>query len=319
MKRLFLWLLLVAAFAGSCTQKTSEIRFIVASDMGRIGESEQKAIAELMGRFAQDNRIDFMAIAGDPIHHVGVIGVEDTVWNERIEDIYTAPSLHAIPWYVVLGNHEYQGCVQAIIDYSKVSERWNAPERYFTMTQRIGRKNNILFVFIDTTPLIEKYRQLDHEEHIYSDASEQSIERQINWLDSVLLGSNDRWKIVVGHHPVYAKTTKEAHERTDMQKRVGALFEKHGVDFYICGHIHNFQHIHRTGSKVHYVVNSSASQSRPVYEIDEVEGMIFGNPDPGFSVFTVLDNSVRFLFVNHTGETVYEHTVLRARDRQWLP
>jgi len=96
-----------------------------------------------------------------------------------------------------------------------------------------------------------------------------------------------------------------------MQERVGVLFEKYNVDFFICGHIHNFQHINRDGSNVHHIVNSSASQSRPIHEIDEVEGVIFANPGPGFSVFTVSADEVRFSFVNHTGDVVYEQVVLK--------
>ena len=319
MKRIFFSLLFLAILLGGCTQRTSQVQnehitFIVASDMGRDEESEQSNIAELMALFVEQNSIDFLAVAGDPIHDDGVQSIEDEEWKLKIEDVYTAQSLHSIPWYVVSGNHEYNGSVQAILDYSNVSERWNAPARYFSFTKKIGNSDDeCLFIFIDTAPLIDRYRtgydEEDDEYEEYSDAGEQNMERQLFWLDSTLVASNSRWKIVIGHHPVYAKTTKGMSERSDMQERVGALLEKHGADMYICGHIHNFQHIKPEGGKVHYVVNSSASQSRPVHEIDEVEGMIFGNPDPGYSVFTVSTDSVRFSFVNHKGETVYRNAI----------
>jgi hypothetical protein len=62
-----------------------------------------------------------------------------------------------------------------------------------------------------TTPLIDKYR-IDE----YSDAGEQDMERQLYWVDSVLVASNDRWTFVIGRHPVYADTEKPEDERTDM-------------------------------------------------------------------------------------------------------
>ena len=299
MKRIVLAILLLAVFLGGCKQEQQQdITFIVASDMGRRGTSEQQKIAALMTLQAELTDVDFVAIAGDPIHDNGVQSIDDEEWKLKIEDIYTASSLHVIPWYVVSGNHEYNGSVQAVLDYSNVSDRWNAPERYYTLRDTCKK---VLFVFIDTAPLIDKYRKGN-----YSDAGEQSMERQLYWLDSVLVVSNDRWKFVIGHHPVYADTDKEESERTDMQERVGKILENSGADFYICGHIHNFQHIKPEGSKVHYVVNSSASQSRPVKPI---EGTLFSNPDPGYSVFTVSADSVRFCFVNHTGEKVYRNAV----------
>jgi len=313
MKKLVFSLLVFAALLSGCTQRksTSEhsernyIRFMVASDMGRTGISEQQNIAEIMGRFADENRVDFLAVAGDPIHYRGVQSIYDEEWYLKIESVYTAPSLHAIPWYVVSGNHEYNGSVQAILDYSAVSERWNAPARYFSFTKQIGNSNDeCLFVFIDTTPLIDRYRNDPNR----SDAGEQDMDAQLQWLDKTLASSDVRWKIVIGHHPVYATTTKSECERTDMQKRVGTIIENHGVDFFIAGHIHNFQHIQPEGSKINHVVNSSASRSRPVHSFD---GLIFGNPAPGFSVFTVSTDNVEFKMINHEGEIVYSYRVDR--------
>jgi Icc-related predicted phosphoesterase len=302
---LLLHILLAIVLGGCVSKEDSTINFIVVADMGRTGESEQQNIAEIMGRFADDNRIDFMAIAGDPLHYNGATCVNDERWNLMIEDVYTAPSLHAIPWYVVSGNHEYNGSVQAILDYSNVSKRWNAPARYFTKEHTIGKKGQrVLFVFIDTSPLIDKYRN----DEKYSDAGEQDMDRQLYWLDSVLMVSNHRWKIVIGHHPVHATTNKQECERTDMQQRVGTILENRNVDMYICGHIHNFQHIKLEGSNVHYVVNSSASRSRPIHE-PNFQRLIFSNADPGFMSASVSENTLRFSFINHRDERVYKYTI----------
>ena len=42
------------------------------------------------------------------------------------ELIYSHPEL-MIDWLPILGNHEYRGNTQAIIDYSNISRRWNMP------------------------------------------------------------------------------------------------------------------------------------------------------------------------------------------------
>ena len=279
----------------------SSLNFMVASDMGRRGISEQKNIATLMGKEADLSKISFIAVPGDPIHDNGVKSTDDSEWKDKFENIYTASSLMTLPWFVVAGNHEYHGSVQAIMDYSKISPRWKAPARYFSFEKTLDSKGNkCLFVFIDTAPLIDKYR----EDNSYSDAGKQSIEKELKWLDSTLVTSNDHWKIVLGHHPVYADTQKDIKERTDMEKRVGVILEKRKADFYICGHIHNFQHIKPEGKTVNYVVNSSASESRKVSKTD---GTVFCNPDPGFTLCSITPESFTFFFINHKGENVYKY------------
>ena len=84
----------------------------------------------------------------------------------------------------------------------------------------------------------------------------------------MLANAKEDWVIVAGHHPIYAYTPKEESERLDMQKRVDTILRKHKVDMYICGHIHNFQHIRVPGSDIDYVVNSSGSLARKVEPIE---------------------------------------------------
>jgi len=277
------------------------LNFLVANDMGRRGVSEQKNIATLMGKEAEFNMINFIAVAGDPIHDDGVKSTEDSEWKDKFENIYTATSLINTPWYVVSGNHEYHGSVQAILDYSKLSDRWKAPARYYSIEKSIGETGNkCLFVFIDTAPLIDKYRSGSE----YSDAGKQNIEKQLKWIDSTLVSSKDRWKIVIGHHPVYADTDKAETERTDMQKRVGTILENRKADVYICGHIHNFQHLKPEGKTVNYIVNSSASQSR---KVNKTDGTLFCNPNPGFTVCSVTQENFTFSFIDHKGETIYKY------------
>jgi len=304
---IFLTLLLWASSANAQVLVNPEklpakaLNFMVANDMGRRGVSEQKNIATLMGKEADFNMINFVAVAGDPIHDNGVKSTDDSEWKDKFENIYTASSLMNIPWYVVSGNHEYHGSVQVILDYSKLSNRWKAPARYYSIEKTFDTAGNkCLFVFIDTPPLIDKYRA----DSSYSDAGKQDFEKQLKWIDSTLVVSKDRWKIVIGHHPVYADTEKIITERTDMQNRLGVILERRKADVYICGHIHNFQHLKPEGMTVNYIVNSSASQSRAVKKTD---GTLFCNPDPGFTLCSVTKQNFTFSFIDHQGETIYKY------------
>ena len=240
------------------------LNFYLANDLGRNGYYDQKPIAELMGNMAETVDIECVIAAGDIHHFEGVRSVNDPLWMTNYELIYSHPEL-MIPWYAILGNHEYRGNTQAVIDYSKVSARWNVPGRYYTFAME-NDGVTVRFVMVDTAPLLDKYRE-DTEK--YPDACKQDMDKQLEWIDSVLTAAKEDWVLVVGHHPIYAETGKDESERLDLQKRLDSILRKHkNVDMYLCGHIHNFQHIRKADSKIDYVVNTSGSLSRKVKPID---------------------------------------------------
>lgn len=280
------------------------LNFYLANDLGRNGYYDQKPIAELMGRMAESIGIEFVVAAGDVHHFEGVRSVDDPLWMTNYELVYSHPEL-MLPWYPILGNHEYRGNTQAVLDYANVSARWDMPARYYTMVAEEDG-TTLRLVLIDTSPLIDKYRE-DAEE--YPDACLQDMDAQLAWLDSVLTTAKEDWVLVVGHHPIYADTEKSGSERADMQKRVDTILRKHGnVDMYLCGHIHNFQHIRKQGSDIDYVVNTSASLSRKVKPTD---GTRFCSDATGFSLITVDKNELDLHLIDKEGKVVY--TVKRTK------
>jgi hypothetical protein len=170
------------------------------------------------------------------------------------------------------------------------------------MVKEIDDSTTMRLVFIDTTPLIEKYRK---DSLTYPDAYKQNDEAQLQFIDSVLATSNETWKVVIGHHPVYAFTKKNESERLDMQKRVDPLLRKHKVDFYFNGHIHNFQHIKMPNSPVDYITNSSASGAR---DVEKTTGTQFCSNLSGFAVCSVSDTNFTVNFMDKNGESIYTYT-----------
>ena len=129
--------------------------FIVANDLGRNGYYDQKPIAERMGELAENTDIEFVAAAGDVHHFEGVASVSDPLWMTNYELIYAHPEL-MIDWFPVLGNHEYRGNTQAVLDYGKVSRRWSMPGRYYAKSFELDGGASLKIIFIDTTPVMDK-------------------------------------------------------------------------------------------------------------------------------------------------------------------
>ena len=311
MKKLFLSLMLalcavIAPAQDVNTWKALEkpLNFYLCNDLGRNGYYDQKPIAETMGRMAEAIDIEFVVAAGDVHHFEGVRSTSDPLWMTNYELIYSHPDL-MLPWYAICGNHEYRGNTQAVVDYTQVSARWNVPARYYTKVMEEDG-TTLRLVMIDTSPLLEKYRK-DTEK--YPDACKQDWQKQLAWIDSVLTSAKEDWVLVVGHHPIYADTDKSESERTDMQKNVDSILRRHkNVDMYLCGHIHNFQHIRKPDSSIDYVVNTSGSLARKVKPID---GTVFCSPATGFSLITVDKQELNLHMMDKDGKVL--HTVKRTK------
>ena len=281
-----------------------DVVLYMANDLGRNGYYEQKPVAELMGRVAEVKDPEFIIAAGDIHHFEGVASVNDPLWMTNYELIYSHPEL-MLDWNPILGNHEYRGNTQAVLDYSGVSRRWDMPGRYYTRTVNEDG-TTVRVVFIDTTPLIDKYRQ---ESDKYPDAAKQDNAAQLEWLDKTLSQAKEDWVIVVGHHPIYADTEKDDIERRDLQRQLLPIFRKHGnVDIYACGHIHNFQHIRMPGDNTDYVVNTSGSLAR---KVKPTEGTVFCAGVEGFSVISATKSQLNMYMLDKTGKAI--HTVTRNK------
>jgi len=302
-----LFILFFVAFSALANAQTTNLsvfdkgfNFFIVNDMGRNGYYDQKPIAEQMGKMAEKIGPEFVMAIGDVHHFNGVRSVNDPLWMTNYELIYSHPDL-MINWYPVLGNHEYRGNTQAVLDYSKVSRRWVMPARYYTKTFNTG-ETSIRIVWLDTTPLIDRYR---NEKDIYPDACKQDRDKELAWTDSVLTVAKENWIIVAGHHPIYAETSKDMNERSDMQKRLDPILRKHHVDMYICGHIHNFQHIRMQGCDIDYVVNSAGALAR---KVKPIQGTQFCNSAPGFSICTVDMKELNLRMIDKNGNILYTIT-----------
>ena len=173
------------------------------------------------------------------------------------------------------------------------------PARYYTKVFGDEDEATVRIVFIDTAPLIDKYRK---NNATYPDACRQDMEAQLEWLDKTLADATEDWVVVVGHHPIYAFTDKPDSERSDLQKRVDPILRKHKADMYICGHIHNYQHIRKSDSGTDYVVNTSGSKTRAAGKTD---GTVFCSDAPGFSVLTADKKALRLNFLDKDGRVIY--------------
>ncbi len=273
-------------------QEIDGIAFLAIGDFGRHGAFTQKEVARDMGTVAEILDLNFTVSVGDNFYPTGVQSTQDYQWISSFESIYTHHLLHE-PWFVALGNHDYEGNVQAQIDYSNVSRRWEMPNRYFERLIEIDNDQYLQLLVIDTNPMVSKYLK---EPEKYLGINDQSTQEQLKWIEDKLSTTNPKivWRIVVGHHPLYSggkrKTAKETQE---IQHLLESVFEKHKVDAYICGHEHDLQIIKRNNKPFTQFLSGAGSELR---ESGRTEGTLFADAVPGFMAFT-LTNKVLMAYV----------------------
>jgi len=204
--------------------------------------------------------------------------------------VYPASDL-PIPFYAILGNHDYNGNPDAQIEYKGArlkggAHHWNMPGRYWSHVFHAGNKSLSLRVTgIDTQTLVT--------------GKKEERERQLKWLDSTLAASAETWNIVIGHHPVYSNGH---HGNTiSLILQLKPILEKRKVFAYFSGHDHDLQ-ILKPANGVHYIVSGAGGKSR---DVDWRENTVFAATNHGFAWVQINTSDFLVKIINASGETLF--------------
>jgi tartrate-resistant acid phosphatase type 5 len=279
--------------------RAASLDFVVIGDWGRDGHSRQLEVARQMGRTAADMGSRFVISVGDNFYEDGVASIADPLWQSSFEQIYTAPSLMT-KWHVILGNHDYQGNVEAQLAYSAGSPRWSLPAPYYTRTETLADGATADFFYLDTSRYIREYLTRPKVR-----VQGQDKRAQIDWLERALAASKAPWKIVVGHHQLFT-VTGQNHDFPEMIGPFKPLLDRYGVAAYINGHEHNLEHV--TVDKVHYITCGAGSATTPV--VVPPSGQ-FSSDHHGFMTMRLEAEGLNFSFIDDAGATLYQSTIPR--------
>jgi tartrate-resistant acid phosphatase type 5 len=279
------------------------LNFVVIGDWGRRGEEDQQEVSTQMGRTAHDIGAHFVISVGDNFYEDGVASVNDVQWHESFEDVYTAPSLQ-VPWYVILGNHDYHGNCDAQIEYSKKSPRWRMPARYFQQSHKLDNNTTADFFYIDTSPMLRIYHNPFFEENTHAQVATQKVPEQLAWLQAALAASKAQWKIVIGHHPIYSGGGHgDTHE---LIEHILPLLQKHGAQAYFSGHDHDLQHL--MAGDINLFVSGAGSQVRPTRKTIHTK---FGKSSSGITAVSLGADAMDIRMIDNNGSLLYTTRVLR--------
>jgi len=313
--------------------------------IGDWGDSGAKQVAPVMGKYDPE----FVLAIGDNFYSKGVKSVDDPQFQEKFNSTFTAPSLQ-VPWYVCSGNHDYAGGIKSVdaeIEYSNVSSRWNFPSYYYSKdwegkdgttvtlvaidTTRINSGNDFVAWDIESNTGVLRDVEAVHQAHaagkidsVYRDtlintfpAAGEGFEPQkgtddvqLKWIDEVLTNSTADWKFVFGHFPVHSCSVHEHGDTPSLIKYLEPILQKHnstGNIAYFSGHDHILQHIEQNG--VNFF--GSGAGAREHTEINDkyvgLQATQLGTY--GFMHHTLSKKEFTTNFINPSGNVTYTVTL----------
>lgn len=243
----------------------------------------QVDVATAMGTTAAQpgSHPSFILAAGDNFYMTGLPAALPNAQSsvrvaDTFQDVYTAPGLH-VPWYVVAGNHDWVGDVQAQVALNgsaATGGRWNMPALYYSHMHTLSDGTTAQFVMVDTETLFggvntppppapqssavsgvkpgpgRRLQQSSTDDPGADSPLDPPVpsswvpppvdEAQWTWIEQELSSSTADWLIVVGHHPVWS--AGEYGPTWELVTRLNPLMEQAGVALYLCGHEHQAEH-----------------------------------------------------------------------------
>jgi tartrate-resistant acid phosphatase type 5 len=269
------------------------VRFLVLGDWGT-GGSLQKKVAAGMAVAAAKERPTAILSVGDNIYNSGVGSVDDPQWTSKYTSIYAAPEL-AVPWWAILGNHDYRGNVDAQVQYHQRNPRWNMPARYWHHTfPSADGVTNVHVIGLDT-------QQLTTQAAGWKD--------QLAWFERVAGTSKATWRLVLGHHPI--RSYGHYGDSSLLLRELQPLLERTMTDVYFCGHEHDLQVIEHPADGLLYAVSGAGGGTR---NTKQGPHSLFAASHGGFMSVSI-DNRLLMLHVHDaSGAVVFTHQrQLRSR------
>ncbi|MBD2447542.1 metallophosphoesterase [Nostoc sp. FACHB-152] len=265
----------LAVIAAKPAKKDLLLRFVSVADTGT-GAKGQYAVAEAMNFYHQQHPYDLVVLAGDNIYNNGEIEKIGAVFERP----YQALLKKGVKFQACLGNHDIR------TDNGEPQVKYPGfnmhGKRYYTF-----RRNQVQFFALDTN-------------------SNADWKKQLPWLEQELSRSKTPWKVVFGHHPIYASGVYG--NNPEFIKIFTPLFQKYGVQLYINGHEHHYERT-RSINGTTYLITGGGAGTRPVGRSEWTE---YSASSLSFAAYEVYPDRIEVSAIS-TDKRVFDKGVIQIK------
>ncbi|TPG78573.1 acid phosphatase [Pseudomonas arsenicoxydans] len=273
---------------------------IAVGDQGS-GNLQQWRVGQAMERVAaNEGRLNMVVFLGDNFYGKPLGSTHDLSWQTKFERVYSGHWLSHVPFYAVLGNHDYPVSQQYEIEYGqqhKGSGRWQMPMNFYVKDfGDVDGRPLVRMVFLDTS------------------APRESLQQQIDFIDQAFQapGPVPVWRIAASHHPV--RDQGQNAEQSDLVVSLLPALQRNKVDLLLSGHDHNQQLVLRAGEPA-WVISGAGGQTLDPLDSPAPDST-FAAARAGFAKLDLNAHQLRLAFYSDRGdlETGYRW----ARECQWM-
>ena len=231
---------------------------------GYIMKSGQQPVADAMKAWCETNTCEFAMMPGDNIYPNGAtLGADGKDDSTRFQDIFVTPyqgfgdTVQDFKIYTALGNHDWHTSregAMAQVDFLEASKKYYMDGIIYQAKPPAGNGEVELFI-IDTEVLLsgvdvpknklnedgseKRHNELDKRKAWTSPATEQE-KNMVAWLDDALKASTAKWKIVMGHHPLWASGGTKFEQGHVLRGLILPSLCRY-ADVYVAGHEHTLE------------------------------------------------------------------------------
>jgi len=259
----------------------------------RVGQAMEKVAA-------REGRLDMVVLLGDNFYGKALTSTHDLSWQAKFERVYWGHWLSHVPFYAVLGNHDYPVSQKYEIEYGqqhKGSGRWQMPMNFYTRDfGNVDGRPLVRMVFLDTA------------------APRESLQQQIDLIDQAFQapGPVPVWRIAASHHPV--RKQDEQGEESDLVTRLLPVLQRNKVDMLLSGHDHNQQLLLRAGEPA-WVTSGAGGQKLDTLNVSSAHST-FAVSRAGFAKLDLNADQLRLAYYNDQGDL--ESDYRWARTCPWM-
>jgi len=249
--------------------------------------------------------INKVSISGSSTYYIGAVGDWGSARNDNWEETVDLMINNKINLALGLGDYSYG----SVSEFEPVVDTLKAAGIPFKGVQ--GNHDSSSYARLFGQPSMIHAFDAGQSRIILLN-TEESYSANTQFLENQLKNTNQPWKIVAMHNPLYSSPSNHPEEK-ELAGRLQPLFDQYGVDLVIYAHNHNYERIKLpdkhtlfiqagTGGESHYDIKGNRSDGGIEFQDDN---------DYGFVKLTINSNTLSGQFISHGGNILDSFSMVK--------